>query len=175
MPLLIGLACLALGAVILLSGCASSTPPQTVAQVDLSRYAGRWYEIAAYPAWFQRKCAGNVTAEYTPQPDGSIRVVNRCRQADGTAEESVGRARVVPGSGNARLKVSFGVPFVSGDYWILALDPNYRWVLVGHPSRDYLWILAREPRISESQYREIVARAKAQGFDPAKLRRTEQH
>lgn len=175
LPLLLAAACVSAGAFILVSGCASRPTLPTVGAVDLRRYAGKWYEIAANPAWFERKCVGGVTAEYTPQPDGSIRVVNRCRTADGSVAETSGRATVVPGSGNARLKVTFGVPFVSGDYWIIGLDEkNYRWALVGEPRRRYLWILAREPQISEALYREIAARAAALGYDPARLRRTRQ-
>lgn len=143
--------------------------------VDLTRYAGKWYEIAAYPAWFQRKCAGGTTAEYTPQADGSIRVVNRCRNAAGTMEETVGRAKVVPGTGNTKLKVSFGVPLITGGYWIIGLDEkDYRWALVGHPSRKYLWILAREPKLDDATYQKIVRLAESRGYDPAKLRRTVQ-
>jgi apolipoprotein D and lipocalin family protein len=175
-PLVVAILCLLAGALLLLSGCASSQPPpHAVKEVDLKRYSGRWYEVASYPAWFQRKCAGGTTAVYTPQADGSIRVVNSCRTRDGRVVQTVGRATVVPGSGNARLKVSFGVPFVTGDYWIIALDrTNYRWALVGHPSRKYLWILSRDPHISDQLYREITDAAAAQGYDPSLLHRTSQ-
>jgi apolipoprotein D and lipocalin family protein len=154
-----------------LAGCATPRPPSTVASVDLQRYSGKWHEIARYPNWFQRGCAGGVTAEYTPRTDGSLRVVNSCRKADGTRERIEGRATVVPGSGHAWLKVRFFGPF-AGDYWILALDPDYRWALVGHPSRKYLWILARDPDIPSGVYDRIVRYAVSQGYDAGKIRRT---
>lgn len=172
--LLLAVICLALGAALLLGGCATREPLPTVGAVDLSRYAGRWYEIASYPAWFQRRCAGGTTADYTPQADGSIRVVNRCRERSGRTVETVGRATVVPGSANAKLRVSFGVPFVTGDYWIIGLDRNYRWAFVGHPSRQYLWILARDPQLPPATLRQIKELAAALGYDPARLRFTPQ-
>ncbi len=157
----------------LLSGCATSRPLATVPEVDLKRYSGDWHEIARYPNWFQRKCTGAVTASYSPLPDGAIRVVNACRQADGSRESIQGRAKVVPGSGNAKLKVSFFGPF-TGAYWIIGLDKNYQWALVGHPSRKYLWILARRPAMDEKLYERLVALAVAQGYESAKIARTPQ-
>jgi apolipoprotein D and lipocalin family protein len=154
-----------------LTGCATTRPPSTVASVDLKKYSGKWHEIARYPNWFQRKCTGAVTARYTPQADGTIQVLNSCRKADGRIETAAAVATVVPGSGNAKLKVRFGGP-IAGDYWIIALDPAYRWSLVGHPSRKYLWILARDAEISPSLYNQIVFYAIAQGYDAGKIQRT---
>lgn len=142
--------------------------------VDLSRYEGKWYEIARYPTFFQRQCAGDVTAEYSSEADGSIRVVNRCRTTDGRFDEAIGTATVVPGSGNARLRVSFGVPFIRGDYWIIALDDDYQWALVGHPSRKYLWILSRAPEMPEDTFEQIVNRAVLLGYDRERIERTSQ-
>jgi apolipoprotein D and lipocalin family protein len=153
------------------TGCSTTKPPATVASVDLRRYSGQWHEIARYPNWFQRRCTGAVTARYTPLPDGSIEVLNTCRNADGTTESAKGIAKVVPESGNAKLKVRFFGPF-TGDYWILALDPKYRWSLVGHPSRKYLWILARDQEISPELYDRIVSFAINQGYDAKKIVRT---
>ena len=156
-----------------LTGCATTTPqPQTVASVDLKRYLGTWHEIARIPNWFQRSCDRGVTAQYSVNPDGSIRVENSCLRADGKRITAIGRATVVPDSGNARLRVSFFEPF-KGDYWILALDPNYQWVLVGNPARNYLWILARTPTLPEPVYAKIVARAVAAGYDPSRLVRSQ--
>lgn len=156
-----------------LAGCTSTTkrPPATVSSVDLKRYFGEWHEIARYPNWFQRKCSGAVTARYTPLPDGSIEVLNTCRKADGTTESAKGIAKVVPDTGNAKLRVKFAGPF-TGDYWILALDPNYRWSLVGHPSRKYLWILARDREIPRDLYNRIISLATSQGYDSARIVRT---
>jgi len=155
----------------LLAGCAGGPPLKTVPSVDLTRYSGTWHEIARYPNWFQRNCAGQVTAEYLPAQDGSLTVRNACTRKDGSVESVKGRATVVPGSGNARLKVSFGGPF-AGDYQIIGLDPDYQWALVGHPSRRYLWILARSPRISEKLTSRIVHLAVEQGYDAGRIVRT---
>lgn len=151
------------------AGCATQPPLATVKQVDPKRYSGRWYEVARYPNWFQRDCAGEVTAEYTPLPSGAIRVVNTCQTSKGTPKSIVGQASVVPGSGNARLKVSFFGPF-SGDYWIIGLDEkNYSWALVGHPSRKYLWILSRQPGMSDALYQKIVGLAAKNGYSAGRI------
>ncbi len=160
---------------LLFSGCASRPPLQTVPSVDLTRYAGKWYEIAKYPNWFQRNCAGGTTAEYTPNPDGSIRVVNRSRDKRGKPIAVDGRATVVPDSGNAKLKVSFGGPF-SGAYWVIGLDEkNYTWALVGHPSRQFLWVLARQPELPAATYAGILDLAAHRGYDPKRIVRTPQN
>lgn len=160
---------------LLLSGCATRPPLDTVPSVDLRRYEGRWFEIAKYPNWFQRGCASDTTATYTAQPDGSIRVVNRCRQANGEFREATARATVVPNSGNAKLKVRFRGSPIAGDYWIIGLDEkNYSWALVGHPSRKFLWILAREPRLDPATYKKITTLAEAAGFSADRLERTPQ-
>jgi apolipoprotein D and lipocalin family protein len=155
---------------LLLSGCASRAPLETVGAVDLGRYAGRWYEIAKYPNWFQRGCHSDTMAEYALRPDGSVSVVNSCRTASGKVREAAGTATVVPGSNNAKLRVRFaGSPF-AGDYWIIGLDDkNYSWSLVGHPSRKFLWILAREPRLDPAVYKGIVDIAAAKGFPSGRL------
>ena len=153
-------------------------PPQTVAAVDLARYAGRWYEIARYPNSFQdgrgRVCE-EVVASYTPRPDGTLGVLNTCRDAgDGGREIAASAsAYAVEGSGNSRLRVSFFWPFY-GDYWVIGLDPDYRWAVVGTPSREYLWILARTPALAAGDYTEAVGIARAQGFDIGRLRSTRQ-
>ena len=159
-------------ALAVLSLCACAGGPEqlvTVPFVDLSRYAGQWHEIARYPNWFERGCLGGAVAKYTRERDGSIKVVNRCRRKDGSWKTITGRATVVPGSGNARLKVRFFGPF-AGDYWIVGLDEkNYSWSLVGHPSRRFLWILSRRPRITEGLYNEIVANAVRQGYSAERI------
>jgi apolipoprotein D and lipocalin family protein len=142
----------------------------SVPQVDLGRYVGLWYEIASFPMFFQRKCVGDTTAEYAEKDAGTISVRNRCRTEDGFIEAE-GRATVVPETGNGRLKVSFFWPF-SSDYWIIGLDDEYRWALVGNPNRKYLWLLSRTPQLdaaSVEKARDIAAR---QGFDLEKLRMT---
>ncbi len=152
-----------------LTGCATLPPPTTVATVDLSRYAGEWHEIEAFPAFFQRGCTG-TRALYEPRADGSIRVLNSCER-NGRMASIEGTARPVPGSNNAKLKVRFFWP-LEGDYWILDLDRDYQWAAVGHPDRKYLWILARKPQLDPAILGPIRARLAAQGYDISRLRPT---
>ena len=159
-----------------LSGCTpfgQGLPPlPTVDRVDLARYVGTWYEIASYPHRFQKGCVAS-RAIYTLRDDGQIAVRNECRQEtlDGPLRAVEGRARVTDPVSNAQLKVTFFWPFW-GAYWIIDLDPDYAWAVVGHPSRNYLWILSRTPTLDETVYEQIVARLPAVGYDPARLQRT---
>lgn len=153
---------------------ADSKPPlPTVSQVDLSRYVGKWYEIARYPNRFEKKCASDVTASYSQKSNGRIEVVNSCRQADGKIKVSKGEAKVVDKSSNAKLKVAFFKPFY-GDYWIVDIAPDYSYAVVGEPSRRYLWILSRTPRLPDETYQKIEAKLAALGYDRAKLVKTAQ-
>ncbi|MEP6911807.1 MAG: lipocalin family protein, partial [bacterium] len=136
---------------------------EVVNSVDLARYAGRWYEIARLPNRFEKKCADSVTATYTLRTDGKIEVVNRCRKSSGEYTTAKGKAKIVDKQTNAKLKVTFFWPFY-GDYWILDLGPNYEYAVVGDPSREYLWILSRTPRIPESLYQQLLAKMAARGF-----------
>jgi apolipoprotein D and lipocalin family protein len=157
-----------LAATLLGNGCVHRNPPPTVSQVDLGRYVGTWHEVARLPNGFQRGCVGPASASYRLLPDGRIEVLNRCQDADGRCREVKGTARVVSGSGNARLKVRFFGP-IEGDYWIHALDANYRWALVGHPSRNYLWILARSTSLDPRTLAAIVQQAESLGYDTSRL------
>ena len=174
MDALLGL--LSIGAVTIAGTPAQAEPAEVtvVDFVDLNRYLGKWYEIASYPTWFQRGCTAS-TAEYALLPDGKIEVINRCRsdRTDGPVKESKGKAEVVDPNTNAKLKVWFFWPF-KGNYWIIDLDDTYQWAVVGEPKRKYLWILSRTPTMEESLYQEIVSRLPAKGYDPAKLKRTQQ-
>ena len=161
------------------AGCAATTtarlhlpPPTTVPHVDLNRYLGTWYEIAAFPQSFQKGCTG-TTATYSLRADGQIDVLNRCRKGslDGDESSAKGRARVVDRTTNAKLEVSFFRPFW-GDYWIIDLGAEYEYAVVGHPSRDYLWILSRAPTLGAAAYDGIIARLRAQGYEVERLRRT---
>ena len=170
-------ACLVL--LLLLGACASvpENPPRTVERVDLARYAGTWFEAARFPVRFQDgpnlRCDA-VTATYALRPDGQVGVRNACRNglAEGRPERVAnGTAYVVEGSPNTRLRVSFFWPFY-GDYWVIGLDPDYRWAVVGAPRRDYLWILSRTPQMAQADYDRAVAIAAREGFDTARLQRT---
>jgi apolipoprotein D and lipocalin family protein len=157
------------------AGAAKSDSPLTVVDVvDLNRYLGMWYEIASYPSWFQKGCTGS-TAEYSLLSDGKIQVINRCHKdsLEGPLKVSKGKAEVVDPATNAKLKVWFFWPF-KGNYWIIDLSPDYQWVVVGEPSRKYLWILSRTPTMDEAVYQEILERLPQKGYDPAGLRKTAQ-
>lgn len=149
---------------------AAGPPVRSVQAVDLERYAGDWYEIARYPMFFQRRCLGDTMAHYEAASDDCISIVNRCRTEDGT-EEAKGKACTVKGTGNAQLKVSFFWPF-SSDYWIIGLDPEYRWAVVGNPKRSSLWILARSPELPKAQLDQALQAAAAQGYELGQLKYT---
>jgi apolipoprotein D and lipocalin family protein len=163
--------------VMVFMGCARTMPSdpnhQPVPMVDLERYKGKWFEIASLPAWFQKDCFC-TTAEYVLEDD-YVRVINRCRRGgpDGEWDEAVGKARPVEGSNNARLKVSFFWPF-QGDYWVIALDPEYQWAMVGHPKKTYLWILSRTPRMDKALFQDLVARARSMGYPVDQLKMADQ-
>lgn len=149
--------------------------------VDLTRYAGRWYEIARLPNRFQEQCTGDVTATYTLRDDGRVTVVNECRKRDGQTARAEGVARRADEKGPAsRLKVRFApswlsfLPFVWGDYFIVELDPDYRHAIVGDPSRKYLWILSRTPGMDPNTYEGLAGTAERLGFDAKHLVRTAQ-
>jgi apolipoprotein D and lipocalin family protein len=144
---------------------------EVVSSVDLSRYAGRWYEIARLPNRFEKKCADSVTATYTLRSDEKVDVVNRCRKANGQYTTATGKAKVVDKKTNAKLKVTFFWPFY-GDYWILDLGPNYEYAVVGAPNRDYLWILSRTPQLDEQLYRRLLTEMSTRGFATDRMIRT---
>jgi len=139
--------------------------PQPAKAVELNRYLGRWYEMARYEAPFQKDCEA-VTADYSLHDDGKIKIVNACRQGsvDGKPKNSTGKARVVPGSNNAKLEVSFFGPFY-GDYWVLDRADDYSWSIVGEPSGRYLWMLTREAKPDPATRALIEARVRELGYD----------
>ena len=147
---------------------------QTVPDVDVSKYAGRWYEIASFPQRFQKGCHC-TTAEYTMTDKGYLIVENRCNRGSVTGKQSYikGKAFVEKNTGNAKLKVQFFYPF-RAKYWIIDLAGDYRYAVVSHPGRKYLWILSRTPKMSDADYQGIIKRLKAKGFDLSKLQLTEQ-
>ncbi len=156
----------------LLHAESADLPMKVVPSIELTRYAGKWYEIARLPNRFQRNCAGDTTATCQLRPDGKLSVLNECRRPDGRVISAKGTARVASAKGpNTKLKVTFFWPFY-GNYWIIDLDPDYKWAVVGEPSRDYLWILSREPRLNDELYSQILARASQQGYDVARLVKT---
>jgi len=149
-------------------------PLEAVPKVDLDRYLGTWYEIASYPQRFQEGCTA-TTATYTLRSDGEIDVLNKCRKGslDGPEDATELRARVVDAQSNAKLEVTLFRPFW-GDYWIIDLGPDYEYAVVGHPSRDYLWILSRTPTLDEAAYAAILSRLEDKGYPLEPLNKTKQ-
>ncbi len=176
-------ALLVLAASALLAACTTPGPPSaatlaTVPKVDLDRYVGRWHELARAPNWFQRNCATDVTAEYARRTDGTVAVVNSCRRADGSVDRVEGTARIVDPATNAKLEVAFApealrwISAVWGNYWVIELAPDYRYAIVGEPSREYLWVLSRTPTLDDATWVSIDARIAAAGYDRSKVTRT---
>jgi len=150
---------------------AQPAPLQTVPALDVPRYMGTWHEIAKYPNGFQKKCASSTQATYSLQADGQVQVLNRCKTTQGEWVEALGAARQIGSPMSAQLKVRFApawlsfIPMVWGDYWIIDLDPDYQWVVVSEPQREYLWILSRAPQLPPATYQQLLSRLAAQGFD----------
>ncbi|OAL76781.1 hypothetical protein AY606_12500 [Acinetobacter sp. SFB] len=153
---------------------AETTVPQAVDKVDIQQYAGKWYEIAHLPMYFQRKCVADITAKYSVNADKTMGVLNSCRIASGEMISSEGVA-YPQNEGNSKLKVSFlpkglrWLPLTKGHYWVLRIDPDYKVALVGGPSDKYLWILSREPQIEEATYQSYLQTAQQYGYDVSKL------
>lgn len=145
---------------------------QTVANVDIDKYSGKWYEIASYPQVFQKGCHC-TSAEYTLSDKGFVIVENRCNKGSVDGEQAYikGKAFVKKNSGNAKLRVRFFWPF-SGKYWIIDLATDYSYAVVSHPSRKYLWILSRTSKMDNEVYDQILNRLKEKGFDLTKLQKT---
>jgi apolipoprotein D and lipocalin family protein len=148
--------------------------------LDVPRYMGTWYEIAKYPNRFQKQCAGDTSASYRLLPDKTVEVINRCRRADGRVDAAVGSARQIGAADAATLQVRFApawlsfLPAVWGDYWVIDLDPDYQLAAVSDPRREYLWILARTPRVAPQAYAALLERLARMGFDLGKLELTPQ-
>jgi apolipoprotein D and lipocalin family protein len=161
-----------------LAGCGEDTaypPLTTVSKVDLNRYLGRWYEIARIDHSFQKGCVAS-TAEYSLREDGDIRVINSCRKISPTGKISSveGRVWIMDKDTNAWLKVQFFWPF-AGDYVIIDLDSNnYNYAVVGHPSRNYLWVLSRTPQMEDGLYDEVMKRIAGQGYDLKRIKKYDQ-
>jgi len=163
----------------MLLACASLKEPsepllEVVSYVDLNRYTGTWFEIARFPHRFQEGCVGS-RATYTLLEDGKIGVLNQCYKGslNGEISSARGKAWVTETKTNAKLKVRFFWPF-TGDYWIIDLGENYEYAVVGHPNRQYLWILSRTPEMDETLYDRILKKLRDQFYDVSKLSKTPQ-
>ena len=144
--------------------------PPTAPAVDLPRYLGTWYEIARLPMRFEPADYTDISATYTLEGDGAIRVQNRALDGDGALQESIGQARPVTPGDPSRLEVTFlpqalrWIPFTKGDYWILRIDADYRTALVGSPDYDYLWLLHRAPTLDADTRASFLATARDLGY-----------
>jgi apolipoprotein D and lipocalin family protein len=151
---------------------------QTAPEVDLARYAGRWFEIARLPTPFERRCAGDATATYTPRAE-FVEIDNRCRGYDGGERRALGIGVAVAGSHGAKWEVSLSprwlrwLPFSWAGYWILQVDPQYQTAVAGTPGRKGLWLLARSPTIDDATFQRMVDCAAAQGYQVKRLKRVQ--
>ena len=166
----------AIGLIAAGSAAAQGQPLRVAEAIDLQRYAGKWYEIARFPNKFQNRCTGDVVAQYTLRTDSRIDVINQCRDADGRVVQTRGIARKGKAENNAALQVRFApailsfLPSVWGDYWILAVGPDYTWAVVGTPNREFLWILSRTPTMSDASYAHAIEIVKGNNFDASSHR-----
>ena len=164
--------CLAMIWVIGLAACGvdgnyrdTSVLMASVSRLDPERYAGRWYEVARFPNFFERGCA-DATADYTLRADGRIGVRNAC-QRDGRQEVVEGVARIAaPG----QLKVKFvqWLPF-EGNYWVLDVTEGYDVAVIGEPSGDFGWVLARRPDLTQAERAAALAVLRRNGYDTGRL------
>lgn len=142
-----------------------------VESFDVAKYLGTWHEIASIPQFFQRKCVRDTNATYSAGEEGLILVDNVCTRNNGARERASGRARASDSGVAAKLEVTFLELlgeyrfWIAADYWIIALDPNYRWAVVGHPSHRFGWVLARDALLPPVAMAEIIGRIKSQGYD----------
>nr|WP_319572543.1 lipocalin family protein [uncultured Draconibacterium sp.] len=146
-----------------------------VKELDLRKYLGTWYEIARYDHRFERDLVG-VTANYSMRPDGKIKVVNSGYKntLDGEYSEAIGKAKIPdPENEPAKLKVSFFWIFY-GDYYVLELDKDYQWAVIGSSTDKYLWILSRTPQMAPEIYTELLKRIADRGYDTSALIKVKQ-
>lgn len=157
------------------SGQKSMIDKTVVKALDLEKYLGTWYEVARFDHRFERGLVG-VTANYSMRDDGKIKVLNSGykNSLDGEFSEAIGKAKIPnPKTDPGKLKVSFFWIFY-GDYFVLELDDNYQWVIIGSSSDKYLWILNRSPQIDETLYKNLLDKIERRGYDVTKLIKVEQ-
>ncbi|GAB4174137.1 MAG: lipocalin family protein [Wenzhouxiangellaceae bacterium] len=159
---------------LLLAGCASHPPIRTVHEVDLQRFMGDWYVIASIPTVIEKK-AYNAVESYTLNEDGTIATTFRFRKGGFDGKEKVYKPRgfVQPGTGNAVWGMQFIWP-IKADYRIVYLSPDYQQTVIGRKARDYVWIMARTPQISDEDYQQLVDLIADLGYDPSQLRKVPQ-
>ncbi|XP_020980429.1 temperature-induced lipocalin-1 [Arachis duranensis] len=169
-----------LASLLLFTAVATSNATTVVKNLDLKRFMGRWYEIASFPSFFEKSDAVDTRATYTLNDNGTIHVLNE-NWIDGKRNYIEGIAyKADPNSDEAKLKVKFYVPPsfpifpVIGDYWVLYIDQDYQYAVIGGPTKIFLWILSRKNHIDDATYNELVEKAKDEGYDVSKLHKTPQ-
>ncbi|MVW71591.1 lipocalin family protein [Bordetella sp. 15P40C-2] len=170
---------IAVSLVAALAGCATTrTDLPTQSSVDLSKYAGTWYEQARLPNRFQDDCASDVQADYVLREDGTLGVTNQCKKANGETKVATAQGRLNPSvqpPDPAKLQVRFApawtswLPWVWGNYWIIKLAGDYEYSLVGTPDREYLWVLTREKDADQARVDDLLDYARTQGFAVDKM------
>ena len=162
---------------------AESAPLQPLTSLEIAPYMGTWYQVLWIPNRFQRQCVADTTATYRDQGDGTVEVINRCRTADEKVDSVTGMARPPKGVARieagqlrpARLEVSFLPAWLRwtgigwGAYWVVDLAPDERYAIVSEASREYLWVLARQPALTPQDQETIRAKLQALGFDLARV------
>lgn len=151
------------------AGAAPLPELATAAGVDLARYMGTWYEIAHLPNAPQKGCTDTVV-HYRPREGGGFDLANTCWKG-AKYKPYFGKAKPLSPGDTARFRARFFV-FFGGDYWIMDLDPQYRWAAVGEPARKQFWVISREKTLDAKVYEGILERARAQGYDLSALERT---
>jgi apolipoprotein D and lipocalin family protein len=175
---------LAVWAATLVAPAQTAPPPlQALPSVDVASYMGTWYQVLWIPNRFQRQCVADTTATYRLQEEGTVQVLNRCRTADGPWDQVTGIARPPSGVARieagrlrpARLEVSFLPSWLRwtgigwGDYWIVDLAPDGRYAIVSEASREYLWVLARQPALTSTDENAVRDRLRSLGFDMSRV------
>lgn len=147
---------------------ATTLPNRPVESLDLARYSGQWHEIARLPMYFQRKCLGAVVATYTPNPDGTIHVHNSCRTEKGPM--SVDGVARIQSDQPAALEVRFApawltwLPAAWAPYWVIEVDADYQWAVIGSPNRKHLWILSRQPTMDRARFQILREHSRQRGY-----------
>ena len=163
---------------IYLSGAQNMKEVESVEFVDINKYMGTWYEYARIPNRFQKKCEGNVTANYSLLPDGNVSVINQCLEKNGSNDKADGVAKIVEKNTNSKLKVSFfsifGINLFWGNYWVLYIDKEYTIAVVGEPGRKYGWILTRDINPDVETLGEAYDAIEKNGYDKTKFILTKQ-
>jgi apolipoprotein D and lipocalin family protein len=163
--------CLALA--LLAAACEREAPLEVSQGLELTRFQGKWYEIASLPRPSQAGCVG-TTAEYRLASERELLVVNECHQGTLTGPVVRAAARAVVADPDVPAKLSLDFGFAFGDYWVLEVGESYEYAVVGHPTRDYLWILSRTPLLPQATLQDLIRRAKTRGFPTGMLRSTQQ-